>query len=289
MTRSYPNLALSAGKPLQISPLCGDWLNADHRGMPGMLGVTLTEREGTLWVRGLGMAKPAAYAWPRVHAPSFAPDPASSQAWGFLADYDFGFVRTIIAGYYKTSVLVATTYNTFQDGSGRAPYWTREFFHRRMLAEPATTAIPRDASRDRDRSPGTSPGHVGPVGHVDPATMIGRWVNFDRGTPDITGVTVQGDGDRLAISVDQADHGAVRHWPALRGTAMAERSNGGPAIGLLAMGDLFGERGDGPHGGALCAYLNRGLLTIDTYVTDVRTSANVMTRVHLHLAEGATP
>jgi len=31
-----------------------------------------------------------------------------------------------------------------------------------------------------------------------------------------------------------------------------------------------------------------GLLTIDTYVTDVRTSANVMTRVHLHLAEGGT-
>jgi hypothetical protein len=278
MTRSYPSLALSTGKPLQISPMCGDWLNAD-RGVPGMLGVTLTEQEGSLWVRGLGLAKPVGYAWPRVRTPSFAPDPASNQAWGYLVDYDFGFMRTIIAGYYKTSVLVATTYNTFHDGSERTPYWTREFFHRRVLAEPATMAAPPGVSRDRDRSPG-------PVGRVDPAPMIGRWVNFDREGPDITGVTVRADGDRLDVSIDQAGREGARHWPALPGVAMAERTSGGPAIGFLAMGDLFAEPGDGPHAGALCAYLNRGLLTIDTYVTDVRTSANVMTRVHLHLAEG---
>lgn len=283
MTRSYPNVALSTGKPLQISPMCGDWLNADHPGTPGMLGVTLTEQEGSLWVRGLGMARPAGYAWPRVRSASFAPDPVSQQAWGYLVDYDFGFMRTIIAGYYKTSVLVATTYNTFQDGSERTPYWTREFFHRRKLAEPPTTAPPRGITRDRDRSQGTAPGRV------DPAPMIGRWVNFDCEGPDITGVTVRTDGDRLAVSIDQAGRDGVRPWPAVAGIAMAERTSGGPAIGFLAMGDLFAESGDGPHGGALCAYLNRGLLTIDTYVTDVRASTNVMTRVHLHLAEGGTP
>jgi hypothetical protein len=283
MTKSYPNLALSAGKPLQITPLCGDWLNADHNGTPGMLGVSLTEQEGSLWVRGLGMARPVAYAWHRVRTASFAPDPASSQVWGFLVDYDFGFMRTIVAGYYKTSVLVATTYNTFHDGSERTAYWTREFFHRRMLAEPATTAVLGGVSRDRDRSQDTA------RARVDPAPMIGRWVNFDREAPDITGVTVRADGDRLAIVIDQADRGGIRQWPALPAIAMAERTSGGPAIGFLAMGDLFPEQGNGPHGGALCAYLNRGLLTIDTYTTDVRTSANVMTRVHLHLAEGATP
>lgn len=283
LTRSYSNLALSAGKPLQISPFCGDWLNADRSGTCGMLGVTLTEQEDSLWVRGLGMAKPVGYAWPCVHTPSFAPDPASNQAWGFLVDYDFGFLRTIIAGYYKTSVLVATTYNTFQDGSGRTPYWTREFFHRRKLAEPPTTALPRDVSRDRDRSQSKVPGHV------DAATMIGRWVNFDREAPEIVGVTVRADDDRLAVSVHQSTRDGIRRWPALPGIAVAERTSGGQAIGFLAMGDLFAEQGDGPHCGALCAYLNRGLLTIDTYVTDVRKSANVMTRVHLHLAEGATP
>lgn len=283
MTRSYPNLALTAGKQLQVSPFCGDWLNADRSGACGMLGVTLTEQEGGLWVRGLGNAKPGGYAWPRVHTPSFAQDPASNQAWGFLVDYDFGFLRTIVAGYYKTSVLVATTYNTFQDGSGRTPYWTREFFHRRALAEPPTTALPRDITRDRDRSQGTGPGRT------DPAPMLGRWDNFDRETPEITGATVRADGDRLAVSLEQSSRDGVRHWPALPGIAMSERTTGGQAIGFLAMGDLFPAHGDGPHAGALCAYLNRGLLTIDTYVTDIRKSVNVMTRVHLHLAEEAAP
>jgi hypothetical protein len=282
MTRSYPALALSAGKPLQISSLCGDWLNADHTGNPGMLGATLTEQEGSLWVRGLGMARPVGYAWHRVRAASFAPDPTSRQAWGYLVDYDFGFMRTIVAGYYKTSVLVATTYNTFHDGSERTPYWSREFFHRRMLAEPATTSPPRGVSRDRDRNPSTA------NGQIDPGPMIGRWINFDREGPEITGVTVRPEGDRLAIAIDQAARGGTRPWPVLQGIAMAERTSGGPAIGFLAMGDLFPEQGDGPHAGALCAYLNRGLLTIDTYVTDVRASTNVMTRVHLHLAEGAS-
>lgn len=283
MTRSYPNLALSAGKPLQISAFCGDWSNADRSGACGMLGVTLTEQEGSLWVRGVGNARPVAYAWPRVRTPSFAPDPASHQAWGFLVDYDFGFLRTIAAGYYKTCVLVATTYNTFQDDSGRAPYWTREFFHRRMTAAPPTMPPPRDLSRDRDRSQSNAPGHI------DVAPMIGRWLNFDRDAPDVIGVTVRADGDRLAVAVEQAGRDGVRRWPTLSGIAMAERPQGGPAIGFLAMGDLFAESSDGPHAGALCAYLNRGLLTIDTYVTDTRRSTNVMTRVHLHLVEGATP
>lgn len=283
MTRSYPNLALSAGKPLQISAFCGDWSNADQSGACGMLGITLTEQEDSLWVHGLGNAKPVAYAWHRVRTPSFAPDPASNQAWGFLVDYDFGFLRTIVAGYYKTSVLVATTYNTFQDDSGRTPYWTREFFHRRMTAAPPTTPPPRDATRDRDRSHGAA------SGHVDAAPMIGRWVNFDRDAPDVIAVTVRADGDRLWVAVDQAARDGVRHWPALSAIAMAERPHGGPAIGFLAMGDLCAAQGDGPHAGALCAYLNRGLLTIDTYVTDTRKSTNVMTRVHLHLTEGAAP
>jgi hypothetical protein len=245
--------------------------------------MTLSQQDGSLWVRGVGMARPVAYAWHPVRVASFAPDRTSSQAWGYLVDYDFGFMRSIIAGYYKTSVLVATTYNTFHDGSERGAYWTREFFHRRTLAEPPTTSPPRGISRDRDRNEGAA------SGPIDPAPMIGRWVNFDREAPDMLGVTVQAEGDRLAISVDQADRDGVRHWPTLQGTVMAERTSGGPAVGFLAMGELFAEAANGPHLGALCAYLNCGLLTLDTYVTDVRASTNVMNRVHLHLAEGTAP
>jgi hypothetical protein len=282
MTRWYPTPALPAGKPLQASALCGDWLNADRSGAAGMLGLSLTEQEGSLLVRGLGLARPVAYAWHRIRAASYAPNPTSSQAWSFLSDYDFGFMRTILSGYHKGGVLVATTYNTFHDGSERTAYWTREFFHRRMLAEPPTTEAPPGVSRDRDRSEAAA------RGSIDTATVIGRWVNFDREAPGITGATVRANGDRLAVSLDHLDRDGVRHWPALPGVAVAERPGGGPAIGFVATGDLFGEQGPGPHLGTLCAYLNRGLLTIDAHVTDVPGAANVMTRAHLHLAEEAT-
>jgi len=283
MTRSFPKPSLSVGKPLDVSVLCGDWANTDRSGAGGMLGLTVTEDQGALWVRGVGMAKPVAYDWQRVRAGSYAPNPTSGQAWSFLADYDFGFMRTVISAYCKLDILITTTYNIFSDGSERTDYWTREFFHRRLLAEPpSSTTPPPSISRDRDRRAATT------HGHVDPATMIGRWVNFDRTSPGITEVTVAGTTDHLAVVVGELGPHGLRRWPELPVFAMAENTGGGPAIGFVATGDLFGERSEGPHAGTLCAYLNRGLLTVDAHLADVHGQAHTMTRTHLHLAEEAT-
>jgi hypothetical protein len=283
MTKPYPKLSLPVGRPLDVSALCGDWVNSDRSGAAGMLGLTVSEDDGGLWVRGLGMAKPVAYAWDRVRAGSYAPNPTSGQAWSFLADYDFGFMRTVISAYCKLGILITTTYNTFSDGSERTDYWTREFFHRRSLVgPPPSTPPPSGISRDRDRRAAAA------HGHVDTATMIGRWLNFDRDSPGITEVTVQGTADRLAIVVGELGPDGLRRWPELPVYAMAENTGGGPAIGFVATGDLFGERSQGPHVGTLCAYLNRGLLTIDAHLADVDGQAHTMTRTHLHLAEEAT-
>lgn len=281
MTKSSPKLSLPAGKPLDVSALCGDWSNTDRGNAGGMLGLTVTEDEGSLWLRGLGMAKPAAYAWDRVRASSYAPAPTSSRAWSLLADYDFGFMRTVVSTYHKLGILIATTYNLFGDGSERTDYWTREFFHRRLLGPPSTTTAPPGISRARDRREDTV------HGPIDAATLIGRWVNFDRESLGITGVTVWRDPGRLVVAIDELGPDGARRWPELPGFAMAESTGGGPAIGFLATGDLFGERSEGPHLGTLCAYLNRGLLTVDAHLADVGGRTNVMTRTHLHLAEDA--
>jgi hypothetical protein len=283
MTKPYPKLSLSMGKPLDVSPLCGNWVNTDHSSAAGMLGLTVTEDNGSLWVRGLGMAKPVAYDWPRVRAGSYASNPTSGEAWSFLAEYDFGFMRTVISAYCKLGILITTTYNLFSDGSERTDYWTREFFHRRSLGgPPPSTPPPPGISRGRDRR--DAPAH----GAVDPATMIGRWVNFDRNAPGITEVTVSGDPGRLAVVVGELGPHGIRRWPEVPVFVVAENTGGGPAIGFVASGDLFGERSEGPHTGTLCAYLNRGLLTVDTHVADFNGQAHTMTRTHLHLAEEAT-
>lgn len=282
MTKSYPKLVLPTGKPLDVSTLCGDWANTDRSGAAGMLGLTLTDDDGSLWLRGLGLAKPTAYTWQRVRAGSYAQNPTSDQAWSFLADYDFGFMRTVVSAYCKLGIMIITTYNMFADGSERADYWTREFFHRRLLGAPSSTSPPPGISRGRDQRPAAAPRRV------DPVTMIGHWVNFDRDAHGMAGATVREDAGRLAIVIEELGPQGVRRWPELPVFAMAENTGGGPAIGFVASGDLFGEQSDGPHLGTLCAYLNRGLLTIDTHVADVRGQINVMTRTHLHLAEEAT-
>jgi hypothetical protein len=57
-------------------------VNSDHSGAAGMLGLTVTEDDGGLWVR---------VAW-HGEAGRVRLGPGSC-----LADYDFGFMRTVIS------------------------------------------------------------------------------------------------------------------------------------------------------------------------------------------------
>ena len=48
----------------------------------------------------------------------------------FSAEYRFPFLTVVLAAYGKQGILVLDTFNSFTDHSGRADYFTREFFHR---------------------------------------------------------------------------------------------------------------------------------------------------------------
>ena len=43
----------------------------------------------------------------------------------------FPFLQTVLQANLKGGVMVVATYNTFTDGSGRVPYFMREFLARR--------------------------------------------------------------------------------------------------------------------------------------------------------------
>src|SRR5688572_21480055 len=116
-------------KPLDSAPILGTWKNADHGESGGILRLVVRERNGTLWVRGFGAATCEPLDWGEAESIAYAPDERSSTAWAFTAVFDFDFLRTTIFAYVKLGVLVTTTYNAFRDRSGRADYFTREFFH----------------------------------------------------------------------------------------------------------------------------------------------------------------
>ncbi len=64
----------------------------------------------------------------------YAPSAASDTGSGFCAQYEFPFLLTRLQANLKGGVMVTVTYNTFTDGSGRRPYFMREFL---TLAGPA--------------------------------------------------------------------------------------------------------------------------------------------------------
>ena len=59
----------------------------------------------------------------------FASTVADARAWAFNCAFELRPGLTELAAYDKEGILVHV-YNTFGDDSGRADYWTREFFHR---------------------------------------------------------------------------------------------------------------------------------------------------------------
>jgi hypothetical protein len=111
------------------SPMFGTWHNTDS-GTGGVVRMVLAEREGAFVVHAWGAGSPEAFDWGEVEATAYAANVASPEGMAFSAVYDFAFVETVLAAYTKSGILVLDTFNTFKDGSGRANYFTREFFHR---------------------------------------------------------------------------------------------------------------------------------------------------------------
>jgi hypothetical protein len=86
-----------------------------------------------LRVRGLGVPEEPygePIDWGETGATALAQNVDGSEAWAFRCVFDLEFMSTEVAAYGKEGILIAASYNRFADGSGRADYWTREFFNR---------------------------------------------------------------------------------------------------------------------------------------------------------------
>jgi hypothetical protein len=111
------------------SPMFGTWHNTD-KATGGVVRMVLAESGGRFAVHAWGAGSPDLFDWGEVEATAHAANVGSREGMAFSALYDFGFVETLLAAYTKSGILVLDTFNTFKDGSGRANYFTREFFHR---------------------------------------------------------------------------------------------------------------------------------------------------------------
>ena len=116
------------GGGVDATPLLGTWWNTD-KATAGVVRLELRDQGGALRVHAFGAGEPGPVDWGEIAATVYAANVGSREGMAFSARYDFGFAETILAAYTKSGILVLDTFNAFKDDSGRADYFTREFFH----------------------------------------------------------------------------------------------------------------------------------------------------------------
>ena len=114
---------------LKPALLLGTWYATDKEAA-GVARLELAEADEAVVVRAFGDADAQPYDWGEVHATVYGNSPTATDAMAFSAVYDFGFMTTLLAAYAKQGILVLDTFTTFKDDSGRADFFSREFFHR---------------------------------------------------------------------------------------------------------------------------------------------------------------
>jgi hypothetical protein len=123
--RRKPGAKPPAGR-VDLSPYLGIWRNTYRHTRAASHLELLRDDDGYL-VHAFGVAAPR--DWGAVRAVAYADDVGSQRPAGFFADYDFGFMDTRLAANFNQGLLIVAAYNRFRDDSGRANFFTREFFY----------------------------------------------------------------------------------------------------------------------------------------------------------------
>jgi hypothetical protein len=111
---------------IELTPYLGTWRNT-YRHTRGISHLDLLRNGDIFLIHAHGVA--AQRDWGAVSASAYGDNVGSRHPTGFLAKYDFDFMEMQLAANFNKGLLIVASYNRFHDGSGRADYFTREFFY----------------------------------------------------------------------------------------------------------------------------------------------------------------
>jgi hypothetical protein len=161
-------------EPIDVTSMLGAWRNTNHSTW-GIARAEMSRRDGAVYMRVWGADPTTGHThdWGEEAVEELYTDgPFSSRVCGFAVTYDLGHARTRIEANMDHGLTVLAAFTTFTDGSGRANYLTREFYHRTLDPSPAVGT--RTTARADDGLPVLR-------GGVDPRPLAHRWTN-----PDLT-------------------------------------------------------------------------------------------------------
>jgi hypothetical protein len=229
----------------------GTWFNTNPE--TGEIGkIAISVHNGAVALHVFGAGADGLIPWGEAVATPFVDRIGTSLVTGFISDYDLGFVKTRLAANVKYGVLVIQSYNEFCDGSGRPPYFSREFFSREVVHRPAPLPANVACALAADLPP---PGAVG--GSVDLRHYVGHWTNTNPDTNGITHFSFESVGDRFNIRAFGAGHPS--EWGCAEATPHAYSVTDARGIAFMARYDFgFAEV-------TLAANENKGLIIIASY------------------------
>ena len=118
--------ALGAGPP-DTSALVGNWVNSNPE-TNGVARMRVSEEGGRLSLRVYAVGPDGLVDWGEAGVELLTASPSSRAVAGFTSLYDFGFAEVRLQAMIMKGLVVLAVFNTFKDGSGRADYFTREYF-----------------------------------------------------------------------------------------------------------------------------------------------------------------
>lgn len=239
--------------PVKLAPdgMEGVWFNCDPA-TGEIRKIVMAVRDGAIFMRAFGANKPDPIVWEEVPVKPYVECIGSSTITGLTADYDFGFMKTRLAGNIKYGVLVIQSYNEFCDGSGRPAYLTREFFSKEVTHEQTSLPPVPPCAAQSDLPTAETAGS-----RADLAHLAGHWTNTNPETTGITQFDLTVRDDRYFLRVRAA--GRAEPWDEVEVIPHAYNANGGDAVAFHAQVDF------GFTKVTLAANENKGLVIIASY------------------------
>jgi hypothetical protein len=202
-------------EPFDVTPMLGVWRNTNHSTW-GIARAELSRRDATVYMRvwGADPTTGSTHDWGEAAVEEIYTDgPFSSRVCGFVVMFDLGHARTRIEANMDHGLSVLAAFTTFTDGSGRANYLTREFYHSVQNPDPtgATASSPSPgttgvaAARADDRLLALS-------GGVDPRPLAHRWINPDLARGNLSEVLCTLREGQLYVQVTATGPDGLIDW-----------------------------------------------------------------------------
>ena len=107
--------------------LIGNWINSNPD-TNSIARVNIFETDGQLQLQAFAVGPDGVNDWGATAVKVFAAGPASRTGAGFTATFDFGFAEAHLQAMIMKGLLVLAQFHLFNDDSGRAGYFLREYY-----------------------------------------------------------------------------------------------------------------------------------------------------------------